>query len=345
MIVLAAGQGTRMRSATPKPLHEVGGRAMVLRVLDAAAEVRPDRIVVVVGHGAETLVATVGDAMGSTIEFAEQTEQLGTGDAVRAALDTIARTGSVRGDIVVLPGDAPLLRGESVEAFVAAHRLHGAAATVVTARLADPSGYGRIVRGADDGVVAVVEHRDATDEQRRIDEVNTSMYCFDAALLADALGRIEPDNAQGEWYLTDVVGVLHTDGHRVRAHLLDDAAEAAGVNDRAQLAAAEQVIRRRINDRWLRDGVTMIDPASTFIDSTVRIGRDVVLHPGVVLRGAASIGDDCVIGPHAVVAGATVGSGSVIGASAVLESGVTLEAGSRVTPLQRCAAEDDGDRQ
>jgi bifunctional UDP-N-acetylglucosamine pyrophosphorylase/glucosamine-1-phosphate N-acetyltransferase len=335
-VVLAAGQGTRMRSARPKPLHVLGGRAMVRHVLDAVGGLAPERIVVVVGHGADALTAILaGRVAGVPVEFAEQAEQRGTGDAVGIALAALdgSVTDAVDGDVIVLPGDTPLLRPETLQALVGAHRRSGAAATALTARIDDPTGYGRIVRDDSGAVTGIVEHADADAEQRRIDEVNTSIYCFRRGLLTDALSRIRPDNAQGEWYLTDVIGVLHADGHPVDAWVVDDPDEAQGVNDRAQLAAAEAALRARINDAWMRAGVTMVDPSSTVVDVGVRLARDVTVFSGAVLRGATTIGEGAEIGPHAVLVDATVGAGALIGASAVLERGAAVEPGGRVAPL------------
>ncbi len=347
-VVLAAGQGTRMRSARPKPLHVLGGRAMVRHVLDAVGGLAPARIVVVVGHGADAMTATLaGRIAGVQLEFAEQAEQRGTGDAVGIALAAFddAATGPRDDDVIVLPGDTPLLRPETLQALVDAHRRAGAAATALTARVDDPTGYGRIVRDATGAVTGIVEHADADVEQRRIDEINTSIYCFRRGLLADALGRIRPDNAQGEWYLTDVIGVLHGDGHRVHAWVVDDADEAQGVNDRAQLAAAAATLRARVNDAWMRDGVTMVDPTSTVVDVGVQLARDVTVFPGAVLRGATTIGEGVEIGPHAVLVDAVVGEGAVIGASAVLERGATVEAGGRVAPLTHLVGDGPTPRQ
>ncbi|HET8929124.1 MAG TPA: sugar phosphate nucleotidyltransferase [Acidimicrobiales bacterium] len=333
-VVLAAGQGTRMRSARPKPLHVLGGRPMVRHVLDALHGVAASRIVVVVGHGADAMITKLSGRLdGVTIEFAEQAEQRGTGDAVGIALATLGAQDGAGDDVIVLPGDTPLLRPESLVAMVETHRSTAAAATALTARVDDATGYGRIIRDASGSVTGIVEHADATTEQRDIDEINTSIYCFRRDLLADALGRIRPDNAQGEWYLTDVIGVLHGDGHRVSAWVVDDPAEAQGVNDRVQLAAAEATLRTRINDGWMRAGVTLVDPASTVIDPDVELARDVTVFPGAVLRGATVVDEGAQIGPHAVLVDAVVGAGAVIGASAVLESGAVVEAGAQVDPL------------
>lgn len=331
-IVLAAGQGTRMHSVRPKPLHRLVGRPMIRHVLDALGSVSAARIVVVVGNGADELVAQLpSDVGGVTVDTVEQPEQLGTGDAVRVALSALPDAD----DIVVVPGDTPLLRPASVSAMLEVHRASDAVATALTARVADPTGYGRILRDVAGGVTGVVEHADASDDQRGIDEINTSIYCFRRGSLDAALDRIRPDNAQGEWYLTDVIGVLHADGERVGAFVLDDPGEAQGVNDRVQLAAAEAVLRRRIGEEWMRAGVTIVDPSGTYIDADVHLARDVTLFPGAVLRGATVVGEGCEIGPNAYLADAVVGSGAVVGASAVLECGAAVAPGGRVAALTR----------
>lgn len=341
-IVLAAGQGTRMRSALPKPLHEVCGRSMLGHVLVALVDVAPTTVVVVVGRGADAVVGAV-EAMTLPFEvvFAVQAEQLGTGDAVRVALDARGPTRD-ESQVVVLPGDAPLLRGETLQRLVRTHRSSGDAATVATARLADPTGYGRIIRGVDGRVVGIVEQADASAAQAAVDEVNTSMYCFERSALAEALGEIRPDNAQGEWYLTDVVGVLAGSGRGVSASVMDDPADAAGVNDRAQLVAAGAVMRARVNDAWLRAGVTIVDPATTYIGVDVDLRPDVTIHPGAVLGGATTVGGGAVIGPHATVDDASIGAGAHIGASAVIGPGVYVEEGSSVPPLEHVGADRAG---
>src|SRR3954464_4943182 len=238
-VVLAAGEGTRMRSTRPKPLHVLCGRPLVLHVIDALSELDLDRVVVVVGHGADRVTKTVQEQAppGITIDFVEQRVQRGTGDAVSVAL-TAFPDADDDGDIIVLPGDTPLLRPATLAALVRAHRSGDVAATMLTAVLEDPLGYGRIVRDKNDRVARIVEQGDATEEERAIDEINTSIYCFRRSVLAPALRRLSPENAQGEYYLTDVVSVLHEAGYGVASLVCDDPMEAAGVNDRAQLAVA-----------------------------------------------------------------------------------------------------------
>lgn len=306
---------------------------MVGHVLDALEPLGLTRTVVVVGHGADQMIATItGSSPNGRIDFVEQVDQRGTGDAVRVALGAFDEADS-DGVVVVLPGDAPLLRSETLGRLVAEHRDRGAAATLLTARLEDPTGYGRILRDDRGGVVGVVEQADATDEQRLIDEVNTSMYCFEHQALAVALGEIAPDNAQGEWYLTDVVGVLCGSGRAVAALVVDDASEVQGVNDRVHLAEAEAVFRDRINESWMRAGVTLVDPGATYIDADVHLGEDVTVFPGSVLRGHTVVADGCAIGPNVCMTDASVGAGARVGAGSVLDAGAVIDAGSEVPPL------------
>ena len=350
-VVLAAGEGTRMRSARPKPLHRLCGRPMVLHVLDALAELSVSRVVVVVGHRADWVTKTLVDHAppGMAIEFVEQVEQRGTGDAMAVALTGLPdEEDGEDGDVVVLPGDTPLLRPGTLARLVRAHRSSDDAATLLTAELDDPTGYGRVVRGRDDAVARVVEHGDATEEQLEVREVNTSMYCVKRSVLAPSLRRLSPSNAQGEYYLTDVVEVLYEAGHRVGSVVVEDTMEVAGVNDRAQLAIAEAELRDRINERWMRRGVTMWDPQTTYIDVDVVLATDVVLLPGVILQGACVVGEHAELGPDTRLVDTTVGEGAVVASSvcrratigpdarvgpfAVLVEGTEVPAGGAVGP-------------
>lgn len=309
-VVLAAGEGKRMRSARPKPLHLLCGRAMLLHILDAVAEMGADRAVVVVGHGAERITKKLVDdgPPDLPIEFVEQEVQRGTGDAVMVALTAFPDDDDDEGDLLVLPGDHPLLRATTLESLVEQHHATDAACTVLTARVADPAGYGRIVRGKDGGVRRIVEQRDADDDEQAIDEINLAIYCFKRSILAPALRRVTPDNVQGEYYLTDVVEVLANAGHHVGGMEVVDLAEALGVNDRAQLAEAERELRRRTNERWMAAGVTMVDPDQTYIDTGVRIAADVTLFPGVILQGGTLIGERTEVGPGTRLVDCTVGA-------------------------------------
>lgn len=284
-VILAAGEGKRMRSSRPKVLHRLCGRPLIAYPLRAARAVA-DRLAVVVGPEAGDL----SELLGPDVRVAEQRERLGTGHAL---LQARALCGG--GAIVVLPGDAPLLSGPTIERLVAHHRTTRAAATMLTAVVDQPRGYGRILRQGG-RVTGIVEERDATDDQKAIAEINTSVYCFEARRLWPALDKVRPHNDQGEYYLTDVIGILARAGERIEAIAAQDPLEALGVNDRKQLAALAAIQRRRILDRLMEDGVTIVDPASTYIEDTVTIGADSVIHPNVVLEGNTSIGAECVIG-------------------------------------------------
>lgn len=311
-IVLAAGEGRRMQSERPKPLHRLCGRPMLLYVLDSLAETDADRAVIVVGHKGDWVAKKMLEHNHSIdIDFVEQRTQRGTGDATMVGLVGLPDEDDDR-DVIVLPGDAPLLRPETIAELVAHHRRTGAAATLLTSVVDDATGYGRVVRNAAGTVERVVEHGDATPEELEIDEINTSIYCFRRSLLAPALRRIEPANVQGEYYLTDVVEVLSGTGHRVEAVVSHDGNETQGVNDRVQLAAAEAELRRRTNSGLLRSGVTMLDPAAVYIDTTVTVGQDVTLFPGVILQGSTVIGDRSELGPNTRLVDCTVGSDCVI---------------------------------
>ena len=304
-----------MKSARPKPLHMLCGRPMVLHVLDALVELHVDRVVVVVGHSAERVQKVLMEQkpLDIDIEFVEQHVQRGTGDAVSVALTGFPGDADDEdGDIIVLPGDTPLLRPPTLAKLVRAHRQEDAAASILTAVLDEPFGYGRVVRDKNDRVSRIVEEADATDEDRAINEVNTSIYCFRHGVLAPALRRLSPENAQGEYYLTDTIGVLHDAGYTVISQIVADPMEAAGVNDRAQLAVAEAELRDRTNERWMRRGVTMLDPERTYIDATVELGIDVTLFPGVLLQGRTNIAAGAQIGPDTRLVDCTVGEGAVV---------------------------------
>ncbi len=303
-----------MMSARPKPLHRLCGRPMVLHVIDALAELHVERIVVVVGHGAERVVKTVTEDApeGIKIDFVEQPIQRGTGDAVSVGITALPDADDEDGDVIVLPGDTPLLRPATIAALVRQHRSVDAAATLLTAMVEDPYGYGRIVRVGDGRITKIVEEVDADPDQRLIAEINTSIYVFRHGVLAPGLRRVMPDNAKGEYYLTDVVGVLSDAGYTITSVQAADAMEAAGVNDRFQLAIAEAELRDRTNERWMRAGVTMIDPEHTFVDASVQLGTDVTLFPGTILQGRTIIGDHAEIGPNARLVDCLVGDGAVV---------------------------------
>ncbi len=328
-----------MRSARPKPLHPICGRPMVLHVIHAVSKLRPERTVIVVGHGSDAVTRTIEEhAPGrANVAFAEQAEQKGTGHA--ALIGTSALEGDdydEEATVIVCPGDTPLLDSETLEEFVATHVANGNAATLLTSVVRDPTGYGRVIRAGDQRVLRVVEQRDAEPSELDVREVNTSIYAFRRDLLGPALRNLDTDNAQHEFYLTDVIGQLADLGHRIGAVQAPEA-ETQGVNDRWQLALAERELRNRTNRHWLLNGVTMLDPRQTFIDVTVTLGRDVTIYPGTILQGSTAIGDRCDIGPatqltdvivgtdcnvaHSVAAGSKIGDRVRIGPFAYLPAG------------------------
>jgi bifunctional UDP-N-acetylglucosamine pyrophosphorylase/glucosamine-1-phosphate N-acetyltransferase len=344
-VVLAAGEGTRMRSTTPKVLHPLCGRPMLLHVIDGLLALPLERVVVVVGHGAERVTKTLHEQLATEtpIEFVEQRVRRGTGDAASVALTAFSDDPDLDGDVLVMPGDAPLVRPEVLAQLVREHREADAAASLLTAELDEgTAGFGRVVRGADGRVDRIVERLDATDDELAIAEVNVSIYCFRRGLLAPALRRLNPENAQGEYYLTDAVAVLREAGHAVLGIPAHDPTAAMHVNDRAQLAAAEAELRARINARWMRDGVSMVDAAATYVDATVEIEPDVRLLPGTILEGRTVVGSRSVIGPDTRLVDTIVGEGAVvqntvareaeIGDECTVGPYVSLRPGTRLAP-------------
>ncbi|RCW41429.1 bifunctional UDP-N-acetylglucosamine diphosphorylase/glucosamine-1-phosphate N-acetyltransferase GlmU [Paenibacillus prosopidis] len=314
-IVLAAGQGKRMKSKLYKVLHSVCGKPMVGHVLDTVKEAHAERTVVIVGHGAEMVKATLGDAA----EYVLQEQQLGTGHAVRQAE---ALLGGEEGTTIVICGDTPLVQASTINAMLELHASSGAAATVLTASFDNPTGYGRVIRGEDGTVQRIVEQKDCSPHEAAVKEINTGTYCFDNQKLFAALAKVTSNNAQGEYYLTDVIGIFREAGESVQGYCTTDLAEAIGVNDRVALAEAERLMRERINRNHLLGGVTFIDAASTYIEAGVQIGSDTIIYPGTVLRGTTVIGEDCVIGPQADITDSTIGNGVTIKYSVVAESAV-----------------------
>jgi bifunctional UDP-N-acetylglucosamine pyrophosphorylase/glucosamine-1-phosphate N-acetyltransferase len=329
VLVLAAGPGTRMRSDTPKVLHTVAGRSMLAHSVRATSKVAPQHLVVVLGHAHELItpvVAELADGLGRAIEVALQDRPRGTGHAVLCGLGALPQDYS--GVVVVTSGDTPLLDPDTLADLIAAHTAGSAAATVLTTTIGDPLGYGRILRAADNDLVAIVEESDATPAQREIREVNAGVYAFDIAALRSALGRLSSNNAQQELYLTDVVGILRGDGQTVQARHVDDSALVAGVNNRVQLAQVGAEFNRRIVAAHQMAGVTVVDPATTWIDVDVTIGRDTVIHPGTQLIGRTQIGGHCVIGPDTTLTDVTIGDGASVvrthGDSSAIGSGATV---------------------
>lgn len=311
-----------MRSSTPKVLHPLCGRPMLLHVVDALCALPLERIVVVVGHGAERVTKTLQEQLATElpVEFVEQRAPRGTGEAVSVALTAGAFDDlDAEDDLIVVPADTPLLRAETLAALATEHRVSEAAATLLTTRPSDVGGYGRVLRDSHGRVDRIVEHADASEEEREVDEINTSIYCFRRNLLAPALRRLSPENAHGEYYLTDAIEVLRRAGHQVHA-MEADPAEVLGVNDRAQLAVAEAELRRRINDHWMREGVTMVDPDRVYLDATVGLEPDVRLLPGTMLEGRTVVGTGSVIGPDTRIVDSVVGAHATVSNSVVVES-------------------------
>ena len=313
VIVLAAGSGTRMRSDVPKVLHALAGRSMLSHALHAVAEVSPRHLVVVVGKDRERVslaVASIAEEIDRPVDVAVQDEQLGTGHAVGCGLTALPT--DFAGTVVVMAGDVPLLDADTLTGLIDAHGSDGTAATLLTTTLPDPAGYGRILRTQDGEVTSIVEQADATESQRAICEVNAAVYAFDADALRWALTQLRPENAQGELYLTEAIEILRRDHRRVRAQHVDDSALVAGVNDRVQLADLHRELNRRIVATFQRSGVTVIDPATTWIDVAVAVGRDTVIAPGTQLLGTTRIGARCQIGPDTTLTGVTVGDGATV---------------------------------
>ena len=322
VIVLAAGGGTRMRSKTMKVLHEVGGRSMVGHVLTAVRAVEPQRIVAVVGTQREQVGPHIR-AFAPDVVLAVQDVLDGTAGAVRVAVSEVAPTGTV----VVVTGDTPLLEGESLKAFAAEHEAAERAVSILSGVVGNPTGYGRIVRDDEGDVEAIVEEKDATPRQRDIREINSGILAFDAEFLLDALPRIGNDNAKGEFYLTDTVRLARDAGLTIGAYPIDDVMQTEGANDRVQLAELGREMNRRIVTRWMRDGVTVMDPATTWIDADVRLEPDVTILPGTQLLGATVVAEDAVIGPDTTLKDCEIG----VGARVVRTHGELAVIGARAT--------------
>ncbi|WP_153394382.1 bifunctional UDP-N-acetylglucosamine diphosphorylase/glucosamine-1-phosphate N-acetyltransferase GlmU [Ornithinicoccus halotolerans] len=334
VVVLAAGEGTRMKSATPKVLHPIGGRSLLGHALRAARGCRPEHLAVVVRHERERVAAHVAECDPRAL-LADQDETKGTGRAVECGLAVLPP--DLSGTILVTYGDVPLLSAATLQALTRAHEEAGNAVTVVTAELADPGGYGRILRDEAGEVAGIIEHKDALAAREAggplahaldITEINSGIYAFDAAVLRDCLARVSTDNAQGEKYLTDVLGLAREAGGSVRAHVVADLWQTEGVNDRVQLARMGAELNRRTVEYWMREGVTVIDPATTWIDADVTLGRDTVIRPQTQLLGACSVGADVVIGPDTTLTSVQVGDGAQVvrthGEDAVVAAGATV---------------------
>lgn len=349
VIILAAGKGTRMKSALPKVLHTICGRTMLDHVLAAARDLDPAELIVVVGHRGDEVMRHLSEYAPDARVVVQQ-QRGGTGHAVRIVAEEVSLG---HGTVVVTYGDAPVLRGATMATLVREHSARHAAATALTTVMDDPTGYGRIIRDADGALVEIIEEADADPHQRAIKEVNSGVYAFEAALLADAVKRVPTNNAKGEEYLTDVVAILRAEGHHVASMLEKDAKEVFGVNDRAQLAQARQILNTRLLEHWMRAGVTVVDPATTSIDADVVLGPDAEIGPGTQLEGATVIGAGARVGPgcllrdttvgegaavtHAVCESAVIGAGAVVGPFTHLPPGTRLEPGERMTGPATCA--------
>ncbi|MET7798932.1 bifunctional UDP-N-acetylglucosamine diphosphorylase/glucosamine-1-phosphate N-acetyltransferase GlmU [Streptomyces decoyicus] len=331
VVVLAAGEGTRMKSATPKVLHALCGRSLVGHVVAASRELDPEHLVVVVGHAREQVQAHLSE-IDPAARTAVQHEQKGTGHAVRTALDELSNSGvALDGTVIVVCGDTPLLTGETLRLLSDTHAADGNAVTVLSAEVPDSTGYGRIVREAGTGAVtAIVEHKDATAGQRAIREINSGVFAFDARLLVDALGKVRTDNSQGEEYLTDVLGIVREAGHRVGAAVSADHREILGINNRVQLAQARRLLNDRLVERAMLAGVTVVDPASTWVDVSVTFEPDATVHPGTQLLGATHIATGAEVGPHSRLSDTSVGAGAV--ASFTVAEGARIGEGASVGP-------------
>ncbi len=327
VIILAAGEGTRMKNQTPKVLNQVCGRSMLGHVLAAARELEPDRLIVVTGHGRSQVTAHLAEHAADA-EIVVQDRRGGTGHAVRTVIEAV---GLIHGTVVVTYADTPLLRGRTLGELVTAHQSHAAAVTVLTARLDDPTGYGRIIRDADGAFTGIVEEADATPGQRAITEINSGMYAFDGDLLADTVKRVPTDNAKGEEYLTDVVSILRGDGYLVATVSCADPQEVLGVNDQAQLAWARRVLNERVLGGWMSAGVTIIDPATTWIDVGVRLEPGVLIGPSTQLEGSTTVKTGARVGPGCLLRDTEVADGATV-VNSVCES-ATVGTGVTVGPF------------
>lgn len=323
-VILAAGMGTRMKSKMPKVLHKVCGKPLSKWVIDASEAAGADKVCAVVGHKAETVKEVLGDVC----KFALQAEQKGTGHAVMQAMDVIKNS---KGEVVILNGDTPLITAETINKAIEYHKNNGNQATVITAILDDATGYGRIVRDNDGSVLKIVEQKDASKEEKKINEVNSGMYVFDAQSLVYALDKITPNNAQGEYYLTDTLEILLSAGKKIGGYAISDNDEIRGINDRVQLNEAEKIMQKRINEYHMRNGVTMRNPESVYIEDGVEIGNDTEICQNVTIKSGTKIGSDCVIGSGSMLDRAVIHDGVDVLSSVILESEV--DEGTHVGPF------------
>jgi bifunctional UDP-N-acetylglucosamine pyrophosphorylase / glucosamine-1-phosphate N-acetyltransferase len=323
-VILAAGQGTRMKSKLYKVLHPVCGKPMVQHVVDQVMKLNIHEIVTIIGHGAEMVQAQLGDSS----RYALQDQQLGTAHAVNQAGDMLE---GKEGVTIVVCGDTPLIKAETMEALFKHHEELGAKATILTAKIEDPTGYGRIIRNSDGLVEKIVEHKDASEAERQINEINTGTYCFDNQALFEALKNVSNDNVQGEYYLPDVIEILKNQGEVVSAFQTSEFEETLGVNDRVALAEAERIMRIRTNKEHMRNGVTIIDPVNTYIETGIEIGQDTVIYPGTMIKGKTVIGSECHIGPNTEIDSCEIGAETVVRQSVAHNS--SIGAGVNIGPF------------
>lgn len=296
-VIMAAGKSTRMKSALPKAAHKICGKAMARHIIDSCRDLGVENIVCVVGYEADE----VRNALGEDVAYAFQAEQLGTGHAMMQAMPHVNSS-----NIIVLPADTPLITPQAIKTLIETHIAESNAATLLTAALHNPSHYGRVVRNEDGSVLRICEAKDADEATLAIKEINTSIYCFNADLLAENLKQLKTDNVQGEYYLTDVIELLNKAGRRVGAVVAEDSSDTLGINNRIELAEAAAVMRRRILDQLMLSGVTIIDPQTTYIDCDVEIGQDTIIHPCTIIESGSRIGSNCEIGPFARLSGVTI---------------------------------------
>ncbi|MDQ0220901.1 bifunctional UDP-N-acetylglucosamine diphosphorylase/glucosamine-1-phosphate N-acetyltransferase GlmU [Peribacillus cavernae] len=312
-VILAAGQGTRMKSKLYKVLHPVCGKPMVQHVIDQVNELTIEKIVTIIGHGAEL----VKDQLGDACQYALQEQQLGTAHAVMQAESVLA---GKEGTTLIVCGDTPLIKAETMAALIKQHEKMEAKATVLTATTGNPAGYGRVIRNTNGFVEKIVEHKDATEAERKVNEINTGTYCFDNKSLFQALKEVSNDNVQAEYYLPDVIEILKSEGKMVTAFQTDNFEETLGVNDRVALSQAEQILKRRINEYHMRNGVSIIDPDHTYIEADAAIRQDTVIYPGTMIKGNSQIGEDCIIGPNAEIKDCEIGNRTVVRQSVAHDS-------------------------
>lgn len=328
VIVMAAGKGTRMKSKTPKVLHKLAGKSMLDLVLDSVQKLSPDKVFVIVGHEAETVKNSFDNRF--EVTWVEQKEQLGTGHAI---MQVIPYLEGYDGKVLILSGDVPLLSFETISNLFNAHVDLKAYATILTTIFENPHGYGRIIKDTSDNIIKIVEEKDASSEEKAVKEINSGTYVFDWSNLKLALGKITPKNAQGEYYLTDVIKLFVDFNLAVKSFITHKEEEVLGINDRLMLAQMSKLLRKQINEKHLMSGVTMIDPDSTYIDVTVSIGSDTTIYPNTILEGNSIIGENCIIGPNSHIINSEIGSGSEINSSSITDSKIAAEC--KIGPFAR----------